>query len=106
MIIYMLQILNLGAGPNVIPTYNYSNRTFHVVGSQYISPFDAALSIADTFGFDKSLVQKTTREEYFRNKATRPFHLALRNDKIEKLGIKMKSFEQGLLQIKKQIKEL
>lgn len=80
--------------------------TFHVVGGQYISPFDATLSIADTFGFDKSLVQRTTREEYFRNKAPRPFHLALKNDKIEKLGIKMKTFEEGLLEIQKQIKEL
>ena len=85
---------------------NKSDGKFHVVGSQYVSPFDAALSIADTFGFDKSLVQKTTREEYFRNKAPRPFHLALKNDKIEKLGIKMKTFEEGLFEIQKQIKEL
>ncbi|OGH37522.1 MAG: hypothetical protein A3B44_02925 [Candidatus Levybacteria bacterium RIFCSPLOWO2_01_FULL_38_21] len=76
---------------------------FHVVGSQYISPFDTALSIADTFGFDKSLVQKTTREEYFRNRAPRPFYLALKNDKIQKLGLKMKTFEEGILEIKKQL---
>jgi dTDP-4-dehydrorhamnose reductase len=85
---------------------NGSDGGFHVVGSQYVSPYDAALLIADLFGYDKSLIQKITRAEYFENKASRPFHLALKNDKIEKLGIKMKTFEQGLLEIQKQMKEL
>ncbi|MCL5114142.1 MAG: SDR family oxidoreductase [Patescibacteria group bacterium] len=85
---------------------NEATGTFHVVGSQYISPFDAVLSIADTFGLDKSLVKKTTREEYFANRATRPFHLALKNDKIRKLGIKMKTFGEGLSEIRKQIKTI
>jgi len=90
---------------NVLITNN-NDGLFHVVGDQYITPYDAVLLIADLFDYDKSMIQKTTRAEYFKNKAPRPFHLALKNDKIEKLGIKMKTFEQGLFEIQNQIKEL
>jgi len=75
----------------------------HVVGSQFISPFEAGVIIANIFGFDKNLLQKTTREDFFKNHAPRPFFLALKNDKIRKLGIKMKSFEEGVLEVKKQL---
>lgn len=77
--------------------------TFHTVGSQFISPFQAAIRIADVFGLDKSLITQTTREDYFRNKAQRPFNVSLNNDKIQKLGIRMKSFEEGLIEIKRQL---
>lgn len=76
---------------------------FHTVGDQFISPFDAAILIAEKFNFEKNLIAQTTREEYFKDKAQRPFFLGLKNDKIEKMGIKMKTFEQGLEEIKKQI---
>lgn len=69
---------------------------YHVVGSQSLSPYDAALVIANKFGYDKSLVAKTTREEFFKDRAPRPFNLRLNNDKITKLGVKMRSFEEGL----------
>lgn len=73
---------------------------FHITGSQPISPFDTAFLIADTFGFDKSKIGKTTRAEYFRNRAQRPFHLNLKNDKINKLGINMKTLKEGLHNLK------
>lgn len=76
----------------------------HVVGSQNLSPYDAALLIAKHFNLDRSLISKTTRKDFFKNRAQRPFKLALKNDKIRKLGIGMKTFEEGLLEIKKQIK--
>lgn len=69
---------------------------FHVVGSEALSPYDSALAIAERFGYDKSLISKTTREEYFKNKALRPFDLTLNNDKIEKLGVTMKTFKEGI----------
>ncbi len=75
---------------------------YHVVGSQFVTPYEAAVLVARTFGFDQSLVKKTIRREYFADRAPRPFRLALNNDRIEKLGLKMKSFEQGLEEIKKQ----
>jgi|SRR5581483_495103 len=76
---------------------------FHVVGNQALSPYDAAQSIAKTFNLDHSLIQKTTRAEYFKNKAIRPFRLEIKNDKITELGIAMSTFEEGLAIIKQQL---
>lgn len=72
---------------------------YHVVGSQSLSPYDAAILLADRFGYDKSLINKTTREEFFKGKAPRPFNLSLANDKIKKLEVIMKTFEEGLKEI-------
>lgn len=73
---------------------------YHVVGSQSLTPYDAGLTIAEVFGYDRSLIQKTTREEFFAGRAMRPYNLSVRNDKIEKLGVKMRGFEEGLAQVK------
>lgn len=73
---------------------------FHVVGSESLTPYDAAIKIAETFGYDKSLISKTTREEYFKGKAERPFNLALNNDKIEKLGVRMRGFGESLHEVR------
>jgi len=79
---------------------------FHVVGSQRISPFNAAIAIAQEFGFDESLISKISRQEYFAGKAQRPFCLYLKNDKISKLGIEMSSFDKGLIEIKNQLDKI
>ncbi|MBI1919246.1 SDR family oxidoreductase [Candidatus Microgenomates bacterium] len=76
-----------------------SSGIYHVVGSQFVSPFQAASLVADIFGYDKKLIEKTIREQYFKDRAARPFHLALRNDKIQKLGVKMKTLREGLMLI-------
>ena len=81
---------------------NNCTGIFHVVGSQSLTPFDAATLIAKEFNLGESKISKTTRAEYFNNKAPRPFQLALKNDKIERLGIKMRTFEEGLREIKRQ----
>ncbi len=69
---------------------------YHVVGSQSLTPYEAAFLIAAKFGGDTSLITKTTRAEFFKERAPRPFNLSLNNDKIEKLGIQMRTFEEGL----------
>lgn len=74
---------------------------FHVVGSEFISPYEAALVIAEEFGYEKDLISKITRAEFFKNKAPRPFNLSLKNDKIEHLGIRMRTFREGLKELKK-----
>ncbi len=74
---------------------------FHVVGSEFISPYDAIIQIAEKFHFDQSLISKTTRSEYFKNGAHRPFNLALKNDKIERLGVRMRTFSEGLEEMKR-----
>ncbi len=75
----------------------------HITGSQFISPYAIAELIARQFGFSQSLISKTTREKFFANKAPRPFYSIMRNDKIEKLGVKMHTFEEGLKIIIRQI---
>ncbi len=75
---------------------------YHVVGSASLSPYEAALKIAQTFGFTENLVQETTRAEYFAGKAERPFDLSMNNGKIKSLGVSMQSFIEGLALIKAQ----
>ncbi|MBI5122296.1 SDR family oxidoreductase [Candidatus Roizmanbacteria bacterium] len=86
---------DLATGIDVLIAKNETGIS-HVVGDSFVTPFEAAQKIADTFGFDKSLIQKTTRAEYFQGRAPRPFNLSMNNAKIKKLGVKMKTFEDGL----------
>lgn len=82
---------------------NKSKGIFHVVGSQSLTPYDASFLIAKEFDLDASLISRTTRSKFFDKRAPRPFQLALKNDKIEKLGIKMRTFEEGLREIRRQL---
>jgi len=82
---------------------NNSTGIFHVVGSEFISPYEAAIKIAEIFDFSKDYTAETTRSEYFYNRVPRPFQLALKNDKIQNLGVKMRGFEEGLEEVKKQL---
>jgi dTDP-4-dehydrorhamnose reductase len=81
---------------------NNATGIFHAVGSEFLSPYDAAVQIAKVFNFDQKNITKTTRLKFFRNRAQRPFHLALKNDTIRKLGVKMRTFEEGLEEVKLQ----
>ncbi len=76
---------------------------YHMVGSSFHTPFEIAKMVANAFNLDKSLIGRTAREEYYRNRAPRPFSLAIKNDKLTKLGFQMKTFSQGLKIIKEQI---
>lgn len=76
---------------------------YHVVGSSSLSPYDASRKIAEVFGLDVSLIEPTTREEFFSGRAERPFALRIKNDRITELGVQMKSFDQGLQELKSQI---
>lgn len=73
---------------------------FHVVGSEFLTPYDAVVKIAEAFHLDYSLVVKTTRQEFFSGRAPRPFNLTIKNDKIERLGVRMRTFSEGLEEIK------
>ncbi len=79
-----------------------ASGVYHVVGSNALSPYDAARKIARAYGLDETLVTATTFSAYFAGKAPRPLQAVLKNDKITKLGVKMKTFEEGLEEIKKQ----
>lgn len=79
---------------------------FHVVGSQALSPFDAARSLARLYGFDESLVRSTSFESYFKGRAPTPKKAVLCIDKVRALGIKMKGFEDGIAEMKHQEDEM
>lgn len=75
---------------------------FHVVGQSFTTPYEAGREFAQKFGYDPSLIQPIERKTYFAGRASRPYKLRLKNDKITSLGAKMSTFSQGLDIIKKQ----
>ncbi len=80
---------------------NYSPKIFHLVGSESISPYNAALTVAETFNLDKSLIGKTTYEEYVKGKARLPQFASIKSTNNN--FYKMRSFKDGLEEIKKQL---
>ncbi|MBI5127556.1 NAD(P)-dependent oxidoreductase [Candidatus Roizmanbacteria bacterium] len=80
---------------------NFSPEIYHLVGTQSLSPYDAVIKIADTFGLDKSLIGKTTYQEYIKDKAALPKLANIRSKKNN--FYEMKTFQQGLEEIKKQL---
>ena len=69
---------------------------YHAVGSQAISPYDAAILIAQTHRLDESKVAAVTWELYYRGRAPRPRQVVLKNDKIEALALSMMPFSEGI----------
>ena len=79
-----------------------ASGVYHAVGSDALSPYDAAGLIARTFSQDESKIIPTTFQEYFQGLAPRPFRAALKNDKISKFGGRMSTFAEGLAEVKRQ----
>lgn len=75
---------------------NYSPETYHLVGSKSMSPHDAFVQIARTFGLNESLITKTTYDEFFAGKAKRPRkgHTISKKNTFQN----MLSFDEGLKQ--------
>jgi dTDP-4-dehydrorhamnose reductase len=78
---------------------------FHVVGSQFVTPYEAVEKILETFKLEGDN-QPILREKYFQDRAFRPCRLALKNDKIIKLGADMRRFDDGLREMRKQLTKL
>ena len=85
--------------------YRNVSGIYHSVGSLSLPVIEAVNKILSTFGLE-ARVKRVIRNEYFLNRAYRPFKLALKNDKIKRLGIEMKRFDDGLLEIKKQLTDI
>lgn len=79
---------------------------FHLVGDSFLSPFEAGMLIADIFQLDKTHIQRMSRSNFFKGKAKRPFQLRLKHDKLNNLGFDMRTFEEGLEEIKRKMSEL
>ena len=83
---------------------NFSLEIFHLVGANALSPFELGRTIAQIFKLDESLISKTTHEQYCIGKAKRPQYCDIRSDK--NTFYPMHSFEEGLLIVKDQLKEI
>lgn len=79
-----------------------ANGVYHVVGSQAVSPFDVAKTIARVYALDPTLVKKTTVADFFAGRAPVPQYAVLQNDKIRALGVLMRGFDEGLEVMKSQ----
>jgi dTDP-4-dehydrorhamnose reductase len=79
---------------------NNISGIYHLVGDDSMSPYAAALEIADVFSKDRRNISPATMAEYFKNRAPRPLHASLKNVKIKNCGIDMSPFQNGLKKIK------
>lgn len=80
---------------------NYSGDVFHLIGADSLSPYDAGLLVASKFNLDKSFIEKISYQEYIEGKAPLPQFATIKSKKNN--FYKMKTFEQGLEEIKKQL---
>ncbi len=80
-----------------------STGIYHLVGSSSHTPVGMGHLITRIFNLDDRLISETSREIYFSGRAPRPWKLALKNDKLKKLGIQMSTLEEGLEKIKSQL---
>ncbi len=81
---------------------NFSNETFHLVGADSLSPYEAFKTIAEIFKLNDSLISNTTFDEFFLNKAPRPRNgitTSVRNDFHP-----MHKFKDALIEIAASIK--
>lgn len=69
---------------------------FNMSGSSPVTPYEAAKMIAKEFSLNEDLIEQTTREKFFKDRAERPYNISMKNDKILKLGAWMNPFEKGL----------
>ena len=79
---------------------NYSPEIYHIVGSQSLSPYEVGLKISDVYGLDKTLIKKTTYDEFYKDNDIRPKQSVIKSRK--NTFWEMKSFDEGLKELKKQ----
>lgn len=81
---------------------NKVSGIYHVVGGSSHTPYEAGLLIAQTFALPVKLIEETTIAEYFKDRALRPYKLKTRNGRITQLGVRMRTFLDGINEIKRQ----
>ncbi|OGK16784.1 hypothetical protein A3H80_02425 [Candidatus Roizmanbacteria bacterium RIFCSPLOWO2_02_FULL_37_19] len=83
---------------------NFSPKIFHIVGADSLTGYDIIHTICKVYGFNKDLIGKTTYSEFYKDKALRP-----KNSILKSKGnhfYTMKSFEEGLLYLKKMLSHI
>lgn len=81
---------------------NFDNRIYHIVGRDSLTTYEAIMTICQVFNLDKSLVTKTTSDVFYRGKASRPKQGIVKS--VNNDFYKMKTFKEGLEEVKKQLK--
>lgn len=71
----------------------------NLVGNDFLSPYQIGISLAQEFNLDRSKIGTISMEEFYKNRAKRPFKVRLRNDKLKHLGFEMTEFDDALKQI-------
>jgi len=81
---------------------NHTNDIFHIVGSNSISPYNAVQLIAKVFNINNDSIKRISFSNYYKEYATiRPQYSTVKSNKNN--FCKMRTFEQGLYEIKKQL---
>ncbi|MBI3620222.1 sugar nucleotide-binding protein [Candidatus Roizmanbacteria bacterium] len=73
---------------------NYRPEIFHLVGATSLSPYEAAKLIAQTWRYDRNIIQPVTYDEYFKAKAKRPRYSQIVS--LKNTFHQMQSFADGL----------
>jgi dTDP-4-dehydrorhamnose reductase len=71
----------------------------HVVGNNFLSPYEIGVTVAREFKLRELKIEMTTRKEFYKKRAQRPFNLRLKNDRLKNLGFKMTNFSESLKEI-------
>lgn len=104
--------ITVPSGQRIVPTYiddiawglkklsmDNAYGVYHLVGSQALTNMEIAVKIARRFSFDEQKIHEVPFEIYYADRAPRPFHAVLGNDKITKRGIHMLRFDEGLEEV-------
>ena len=75
---------------------------YHVVSATGITPYDAAKELALEFGYKDALITPVSYSQYFSGKALPPKQALLKHDKIDALGVRLHTFDEGLKAVKEQ----
>jgi len=110
---YLLEqgkVINMVQDSLITPTYiddfvnaldyliqHFTTEIYHVVGADSMSPFDAGVQIAKTFGLDPNLIQAVSYQKYFEGKAPRPQWARIISTK--NIGNNMLGLEEGLKEL-------
>ena len=81
---------------------NFSTDTFHLVGADSLTPYDAFQEIAKIFKLKHDLISKITCDDFFHGKAKRPRQG--QTTSVKNTFQKMKSFREALIEIAASIK--
>lgn len=74
---------------------NVSSEKLHLVGASSLSPYDIGVKLTEKLGI-KAELSKVSGNDFFKDRAQRPFILKMKNDKLNRLGFQTLTFDEGL----------